>query len=499
VQDEVTAAFTGAEGRLDSLVLALVGTRFFRERGGAVTDDPGPETGGDTGSDTGSDDSGTGTTGGSNTGGDNTGGDTGEQPGPMTTPGIEAAMVQDSMWKEGECNTSPSPTRRTHRSPGKRASPSKAPSSTHGTPSTRPSRAASCSAVSPTTPWSPQDLDQLRLLPPLLKPMHLPLRTALAASTLLACTPTAATSTSTEADSTGAATTTTGEEPTTTPGRDRHARAGHDLVHEHHRPGHDLDHRPDHEHEHQHQHDHERRATTTTGAVGCADLPLCEDFESAAADGPPDPALWTVTSPNCAGSGSLHVTTGAGPQRRALAARRRRRWVLRSRVHRPHRRAHRPDRAGPRPLLRAPRRPARPGHTTFMTLRDAADNAKDLRMGGQNEILMWNRESDDATLPSLSPAGIALSTKPAAQQWTCVEFVIDQTQGGLVTRVDGVEIPGLHVRRRADPDVDQQWLNKPDWKPALEDIKFGWESYAGQTMVLYFDDIALADAPIGCD
>ena len=142
----------------------------------------------------------------------------------------------------------------------------------------------------------------------------------------------------------------------------------------------------------------------------------------------------------------------------------------------------------------------RPGvNTVFMTLRDTADNTKDLRMGGQSEILMWNRESDDATLPSLSPAGIALSIKPAAQQWTCVEFMIDQTQGELITRVDGVEIAGLHVDGEPTADVDQQWHNKPDWKPVLEDIKFGWESYAGQTMVLYFDDIALADAPIGCD
>ena len=55
VQDEISAAFTKAEGRLDSLVLALVGTRFFRERGGAVTDDPGSDTASDTGADTGAD------------------------------------------------------------------------------------------------------------------------------------------------------------------------------------------------------------------------------------------------------------------------------------------------------------------------------------------------------------------------------------------------------------------------------------------------------------
>lgn len=103
VQDDVTKAFIEAEGRLDSLVLALVGTRFFRERGGVPAEDPGEEPGDDTGepttgaptSDT-SDD----TTGG---GGDDTTG--GGGPGPMTTPGIDTMVVQDSKWEAGECNT----------------------------------------------------------------------------------------------------------------------------------------------------------------------------------------------------------------------------------------------------------------------------------------------------------------------------------------------------------------------------------------------------------
>lgn len=102
VQDEVSAAFTKAEGRLDSLVLALVATRFFRERGGAVTDEPAPETtsasGSDTGADT-SDDTGEATTGSAET--------TGGEPPPSeeTTPGIDAMVVQDSKWEAGECNT----------------------------------------------------------------------------------------------------------------------------------------------------------------------------------------------------------------------------------------------------------------------------------------------------------------------------------------------------------------------------------------------------------
>lgn len=101
VQDEISAAFTKAEGRLDSLVLALVGTRFFRERGGAVSEEPAPGTGSDTGD---ADTTGAGETGDADTASDESSG--GEpMPGEMTTPGIDAAVVQDSKWETGECNS----------------------------------------------------------------------------------------------------------------------------------------------------------------------------------------------------------------------------------------------------------------------------------------------------------------------------------------------------------------------------------------------------------
>ncbi|MEV7181301.1 hypothetical protein [Kitasatospora sp. NPDC093679] len=42
-------------------------------------------------------------------------------------------------------------------------------------------------------------------------------------------------------------------------------------------------------------------------------------------------------------------------------------------------------------------------HVTAVTLADARDGGEDLRIGGQNGALQWNRESDDATLPVQSP------------------------------------------------------------------------------------------------
>jgi hypothetical protein len=111
---------------------------------------------------------------------------------------------------------------------------------------------------------------------------------------------------------------------------------------------------------------------------------------------------------------------------------------------------------------------------------------------------MWNRELDDATLPVLSPTGIALSLAPAADTWICVEFVIDGAAGTLETWVDGVWIEGLAVDGTSSPDIDRQWHQGGGWYPELIDARFGWESYGGSAADLWFDDIALSDAPIGC-
>ena len=131
-------------------------------------------------------------------------------------------------------------------------------------------------------------------------------------------------------------------------------------------------------------------------------------------------------------------------------------------------------------------------------MKDAADAGKHLRLGGQSGILMWNRESDDATLPDLSPAGIALSAPLPTNQWLCVEFTVDESAGTMQTWVDGAEIAGLHLDATPTPDLDDQWLRRASWRPSLVDFALGWESYAGQAMTLWFDDVALDAARIGC-
>lgn len=135
-------------------------------------------------------------------------------------------------------------------------------------------------------------------------------------------------------------------------------------------------------------------------------------------------------------------------------------------------------------------------HVTFAAMKDTADGGKDLRMGGQNRALQWNRESDDATLPEQSPAGVAQSVPLAVNQWACVEYGI--TGSELRTWLNGTEVPGLRADGVPTPDVDSQWLRKAGWRPSLANFRLGWESYGNGDDTLWFDDIVMAPSRIGC-
>jgi hypothetical protein len=137
-------------------------------------------------------------------------------------------------------------------------------------------------------------------------------------------------------------------------------------------------------------------------------------------------------------------------------------------------------------------------HVTFLAMRDAADGDHDLRMGGQNGALQWNRSSDDATLPEQSPAGVALSVPLPVNAWTCVEFLVDGAQGHLQTWVDGTAVAGLQADATPTHDIDGQWSARANWRPRLTDLRLGWEAYGEGADTLWFDDVALATTRVGC-
>jgi hypothetical protein len=137
-------------------------------------------------------------------------------------------------------------------------------------------------------------------------------------------------------------------------------------------------------------------------------------------------------------------------------------------------------------------------HVTLLAMNDANDGDRDLRMGGQNGALQWNRESDDATLPEQSPVGVALSVPLPVDQWTCVEFAVDGTDGTMQTWVNGTDVAGLHADGVPTPNIDSQWLRRAGWRPSLTDLRLGWESYGEGSDTLWFDDVALGTSRIGC-
>ncbi|MDI1461227.1 cellulose-binding domain-containing protein [Catellatospora sp. KI3] len=137
-------------------------------------------------------------------------------------------------------------------------------------------------------------------------------------------------------------------------------------------------------------------------------------------------------------------------------------------------------------------------HVTFLAMKDAADGNRDLRVGGQNAALQWNRQSDDATLPEQSPAGVAQSRPLPVDRWVCVELRVDGPAGQVQTWTDGSEVTGLRVDGVPTADVDRQWLSRANWRPNLTDLRLGWESYGVGADRLWFDDIAWGGTRIGC-
>lgn len=239
-------------------------------------------------------------------------------------------------------------------------------------------------------------------------------------------------------------------------------------------------------------------SSTTGGSTDCSDLPLCDDFEDVAVGDPPSPTAWTVTMPDCSGTGTLSVTEdqahgGARSVKVDGDAGYCNHVFMASAA---------PATLGPALHARFWIRFASPftdAHTTFLAMRDDADGGADLRMGGQNQVLMFNRESDDATLPAMSPAGVASSVTPEPGMWHCVQLAIT-SEGSIQTWVDGAEVSGLRIDGVPTPDIDEQWLTSdPSWQPTLGDFKLGWESYGGAPMELWIDDVALAASPVSCD
>ncbi|WP_253772710.1 LamG-like jellyroll fold domain-containing protein [Goodfellowiella coeruleoviolacea] len=232
---------------------------------------------------------------------------------------------------------------------------------------------------------------------------------------------------------------------------------------------------------------------TAAAVAACGSDGFCDGFEDQTGSAPG--GRWQVSYPNCQGSGtavvdtstahagsrSIRITGTAGYCNHVFVG------TALSTASKVHYGRFYVRHSTPLPSA----------HVTFLAMRDTS-NSRDLRMGGQNQALQWNRESDDATLPEQSPNGVALSRPLPVNTWTCVEFVVDGNQGQLRTWVNGAEVAGLVVDGVPTQDVDGQWLRGATWRPALTDFRLGWESYGNGDDTLWFDDVAVSSTRIGC-
>jgi hypothetical protein len=136
-------------------------------------------------------------------------------------------------------------------------------------------------------------------------------------------------------------------------------------------------------------------------------------------------------------------------------------------------------------------------HTTAVAMQDANDGNKDLRFGGQNGAMQFNRASDDATLPEQSPAGVAQSAPLPTGTWNCVEFKVSGADGTIQTWLNDNAVAGLTEDGVPTHDIDGQWLNRT-WRPKLTDLRLGWESYGEGADTLWYDDVAVGSQRVGC-
>ncbi|QDI72642.1 cellulose-binding protein [Streptomyces calvus] len=235
--------------------------------------------------------------------------------------------------------------------------------------------------------------------------------------------------------------------------------------------------------------------TTPPPGADCDGAVICSDFEDQT--GPAPSGDWRFTAPDCQGTGTAAVDTAvAHSGTRSLRVDGRAGYCNHAFV------ASTADLSSVGPVMHVRmwvrHTTALPAaHVTFVSLPDASQGGRSLRVGGQNGALQWNRESDDATLPAQSPAGVALSRPLPTGSWQCLRFAVDTTAPGLDTWLGDEQVPGLHADGVPTQDIDQQWLTRTT-PPRPTALRLGWESYGTGDDTLWFDDVAVGSAPIDC-
>ncbi|MFD7921380.1 cellulose-binding protein [Streptomyces sp. NPDC059740] len=236
-------------------------------------------------------------------------------------------------------------------------------------------------------------------------------------------------------------------------------------------------------------------ASSSPADAGCQAAAVCTDFEDQSGSTPG--GAWQTVAPDCQGTGTATVDTAvAHSGTRSIRVDGGTGYCNHVFV------ATTADLSSVGPVVYGRlwvrhTTPLPASHVTMVAMPDASQGGRALRVGGQNGALQWNRESDDATLPEQSPAGVALSTPLPTDRWACLRFEVDTTRQSMATWLDDAEVPGLHVDGTPTQDVDGQWL-RSGTAPRPTGLRLGWESYGSGADTVWYDDVALGSSPQSC-
>jgi hypothetical protein len=129
------------------------------------------------------------------------------------------------------------------------------------------------------------------------------------------------------------------------------------------------------------------------------------------------------------------------------------------------------------------------GHNSYIVAESSAMSAgaNNLRIGEDYAMLMYTIMGD--AHGALSNANYYTDHKVGAaftpSTWVCVEVLLDPALPEIDFWLDGAELPDLHHK---------------DWPlDSYDTLRFGFEKYAGPGIDLWYDDIAISTARIGCD
>jgi len=109
---------------------------------------------------------------------------------------------------------------------------------------------------------------------------------------------------------------------------------------------------------------------------------------------------------------------------------------------------------------------------------------------------MYNRQEDDATLPDLSPAGIATSTALPTGAWECFEYLLG-TDGSIEIWLNNNTIVGLTIKVAGVTNSNANGWGTT-FIPKITGVYFGWESYSGTINTFWYDDIVVSSSRVRC-